>query len=162
MDSDLKISGDNPFYVSYRDWRLDDEDHTPTKAEQRVVFRWSITKHPCLGIEVVPIANSALLLNVRTRTGAPGQPIVQRRVPQKLKVMLTCKDCDCGIQSATIKYQMSTRGKEASSWGEYKISLSIICVGPQCDEEEIIIQQVSDEPAEHLYDISIPTDFREI
>ena len=49
MDSDLKISGDNPFYVSYRDRRLDDEDNSPTEAEQRVVFQWSIMKHPCLG-----------------------------------------------------------------------------------------------------------------
>jgi len=111
MDSDLKVTGDNPFYVSYRDIRLDgDPDFAPSEAEQRVVYRWFVKRHPCLAIEVVPVADSAIELDVRLsadESDLPGHPIERRRVPQTLKITLSCNDCLCGERTTKIKFQVS-------------------------------------------------------
>jgi len=160
-----KITGDNPFYLSYRDWRLDDHDLSPTESEQLVVVRWFIKRHPCLGIEVVPIEDSILeldVVNTNEESDAPGQTSSLRRVPQKLKITLSCNECDCGKQEVTIKYHGSVRRGPISGYGLFETTLSIICVGPECGEEEVVIRQASYDPPEHVYDISLPDNSREI
>lgn len=165
MDRNLKISGDNPFYISFRDARLDgDPDLVPPEAQQLVVYQWRIARHPCLSAEVVPVRDSAIELRTRQLPGdypQPGQGFEVRRIPQTLKVTLSCNDCPCGERSLTIRYLRSSRGSEAAGYSMHEISVSIICVTPECEAEEEVIRRVSLESSEHLYDISLPDQSQE-
>lgn len=142
MHRDIKITGDNPYYISYRDWRLDDPNHTVDENDEAVVVRWTIKRHPCLQIEVVPIVESAKSLmvdDVIVENGRlVGRDKSKRNVPQKIKVTLHCDSCASGQQTATVILSTSRNSEVISSWGNIPVPLSIICVSPDGSEDEVI------------------------